>query len=159
MKLVHVAPALRRSIRTLSLARGGSEQLQRYNADGTGTSALFQTATRETDVADGKCEKPLWPSDCSDVADQKVGNCAFVASEAAPDPDDWAFNLDEDPAQDPVEIPVKVIGEAPPGSSCIYCHCNNDRPVLKIRRADQPGTKTETLHQGCARSWFKAVRS
>ena len=37
---------------------GAFEPLHRFNADETGTSEPFQTATSEDDVADGKCEKP-----------------------------------------------------------------------------------------------------
>ena len=50
---------------------GASEPLHRYNADETGTSDLFQTATAEPDVADRKCEKPNNGGPCSGVADQK----------------------------------------------------------------------------------------
>ena len=47
---------------------GASEPLHRYNADKTGTSDIFQTATSEADVADGKCEKSANDGPCSGVA-------------------------------------------------------------------------------------------
>jgi putative DNA primase/helicase len=50
---------------------GASEPLHRYNADETGTSDLFRTATAEPGVADRKCEKPNNGGHCSGVADQK----------------------------------------------------------------------------------------
>jgi putative DNA primase/helicase len=45
-----------------------SETLQRYNADETGTSSTFQTATEKSDVAFQKCEKPASNGHCSGVA-------------------------------------------------------------------------------------------
>src|SRR5262249_14333819 len=50
---------------------GASEPLNRYNADETGTSDLFQTAQPNPDVADGKCEKPANDGHCSVLADAK----------------------------------------------------------------------------------------
>jgi putative DNA primase/helicase len=52
-------------------SEGASEPLQRHNADETGTSAGFQTATADTDVAVRKCEKPTNDGPRSGVADQK----------------------------------------------------------------------------------------
>jgi hypothetical protein len=53
---------------------GASEPLQRDNADETGTSDLFQSATPNPDVADRKCEKPNSDGHCSGVADGKGGS-------------------------------------------------------------------------------------
>ena len=50
---------------------GGFEPLDRYNADETGTSDLFQTATYNPDVADRKCDKSANGGHCSGIADGK----------------------------------------------------------------------------------------
>jgi hypothetical protein len=50
-----------------------SEMLQRYNADETGTSSSFQTATAKSDVAFQKCEKPVSNGPCSSVAVSEPG--------------------------------------------------------------------------------------
>jgi Protein of unknown function (DUF3631) len=92
----------------------------------------------------------------------------------APDPDDCWFNQedenrpdsDQDQDQDQDQeteprVPIKVVGPAASGATCVECHQVNGAghgPVLKIRRADRPGSKTETLHEDCARSWFGAIQ-
>jgi hypothetical protein len=53
--------------------QGVPEAQQRNNADEIRASATFQSATDTPDVAVQKCEKPLRPSDCCDVAVQKGG--------------------------------------------------------------------------------------
>jgi AAA domain len=58
------------------------------------------------------------------------------------------------------KIAVRIIGDAPPGSTCIHCHrSDGDGEVKRIRRSDQVGSKTETLHEGCAQAWFERVQS
>src|SRR5262249_22959938 len=57
---------------------GGSEPLQRHNADEMGTSSGFQTATSEDDVADGKREKPANDGPCGGVAVEKGESGAKV---------------------------------------------------------------------------------
>jgi hypothetical protein len=52
-------------------SEGASEPLQRHNADETGTSVGFQSATADTDVAVRKCEKPANDGPRSGVADEK----------------------------------------------------------------------------------------
>jgi hypothetical protein len=52
-------------------AEGGSEPQQRNNADETGTSESFQSATAEPVVAVGKCEKSASDGLCCGVADEK----------------------------------------------------------------------------------------
>jgi Protein of unknown function (DUF3631) len=63
-----------------------SEPLHRYKADETGTSEHFQTATKESDVADWKCEKPNNDGHCSVVADGKGGNGQNVRSPLGNEP-------------------------------------------------------------------------
>ena len=53
---------------------GASEPLNRYNADETGTSDLFQTAQPNPDVAVRKCEKSNNDGPCSGVAVAKGGS-------------------------------------------------------------------------------------
>jgi Protein of unknown function (DUF3631) len=62
--------------RYLTLA-GTSEPPQRHNVHGMGTSAQFQTATPETNVAAQKYEKPLSDGCCGVVADVQDDNDAF----------------------------------------------------------------------------------
>jgi hypothetical protein len=58
------------------------------------------------------------------------------------------------------KIAVRIIGDAPPGSTCIQCHrSDGDGEVKRIRRSDHVGSKTETLHEGCAQAWFERVQS
>jgi len=52
---------------------GASEPLHRHNADETGTSDGFQTATAESNVAFQKSEKSANDGPCSGVADEKGG--------------------------------------------------------------------------------------
>ena len=61
-------------------SEGASEPLQRHNADEMGTSAGFQTATADPDVAVGKCEKSANDGPRSGVADEKgdVGGSVHV---------------------------------------------------------------------------------
>ena len=47
----------RKPLRAILGPEGASEPQQRHNADEMGTSASFQTATAEPDVAVRKCEK------------------------------------------------------------------------------------------------------
>jgi hypothetical protein len=73
---------------------------------------------------------------------------------------DWADEVRDDaPAQGSEavgpQIPVRVIGPAPPGTVCIQCH-KSEGKVFRIKR-DRPGAKAETLHEGCAKEWFEAV--
>ena len=53
---------------------GASKPQHRNNADEMGTSAGFQSATAETDVADRKCEKPNNDGPCCGVAVQKAAS-------------------------------------------------------------------------------------
>ena len=53
---------------------GVNDPQHRNNATAAGTSTAFQNATPDPDVAFQKCEKPLHPSDCCGVADQKGVN-------------------------------------------------------------------------------------
>jgi hypothetical protein len=53
---------------------GVNDPQHRNNATAAGTSTTFQNATPDPDVAFQKCEKPLHPSDCCGVADQKGVN-------------------------------------------------------------------------------------
>jgi putative DNA primase/helicase len=117
---------------------GASETSQRHNADGTTTSATFQTVTLDADVTVEKCEKPLGHNGCDGVTDGNGGgrveglngepwplvceHCGIperpgapvqtydVDGErfllhsgchgnwlAAPDPNEWSFNLDDGP--------------------------------------------------------------
>ena len=55
-------------------AQGAYEPLQRYHTDEIDTSCTFQTATRKTDVADQKCEKPAINGYCSGVAVSEGGS-------------------------------------------------------------------------------------
>jgi hypothetical protein len=53
---------------------GVSKPRERENADETGTSDLFQTARRETDLADRKCDKPTNGGHPRGLADEKGGS-------------------------------------------------------------------------------------
>jgi hypothetical protein len=88
---------------------GASEPLQRYKADETGTSDLFQTATAKTDVADRKCEKPANDGLCSGVAVQKGGAGAKTRVETLPEPAE-PDALDEHAM--PADEPAAGLGEA-----------------------------------------------
>ncbi len=54
-------------------------------------------------------------------------------------------------------FPVRVVGPAPAGTSCVHCH-QTSGAVMRIKRAEA-GAKTETLHEGCAKAWFETVSS
>ena len=51
----------------------------------------------------------------------------------------------------------RVIGPAPLGSVCIHCF-RDEGEVLRIASAEA-GSKSETLHEGCAAEWFAALRN
>jgi hypothetical protein len=55
-------------------------------------------------------------------------------------------------------IPVNV-GFAPAGVACVQCQTLDDRRVFKIRDGrvpqGQPGGRAESLHEDCAKAWFK----
>jgi Protein of unknown function (DUF3631) len=53
--------------------QGVNEPEQRNKPTARGTSSAFQNGTGKSDVPFQKCEKPLWPSDCSVVPIQKGG--------------------------------------------------------------------------------------
>jgi hypothetical protein len=53
-------------------------------------------------------------------------------------------------------IPVRVVDNCPPLTTCIHCHEGGD--VKRIVDASRPGTKSETLHPGCAQAWFAKLQ-
>jgi hypothetical protein len=61
-------------------AQGVYEPLQRYNTDEINISCTFQTATRKTDVADQKREKPAINGHCSGIAVSEGGVVMTTAS-------------------------------------------------------------------------------
>ena len=64
-------------------ADGVSEPPQRHNATAAGTSGTSQTATPDSDVAVGKCEKPASDGHCGGVAVEKGGNGLAGADDEA----------------------------------------------------------------------------
>ena len=64
-------------------ADGVSEPPQRHNATAAGTNGTSQTATPDSDVAVGKCEKPASDGHCGGVAVEKGGNGLAGAGDEA----------------------------------------------------------------------------
>ena len=52
-----------------------------------------------------------------------------------------------------VKFAIQNLGPAPEGSACAHCH-ETTGEVCKIKNLGEPGSKSETLHQDCAREWF-----
>jgi hypothetical protein len=69
-------------------AHGVYEPLQRYNTDEIDTLCTFPTATRKTDVADQKFEKPVTNGHCSGVAVQSAILAATRACDHCGQPGD-----------------------------------------------------------------------
>jgi AAA domain len=49
-------------------------------------------------------------------------------------------------------VKVHIIGDAPADAVCMHCHQAGG--VKRITNASAPGSKSETLHEGCAAEWF-----
>src|SRR5262249_4123340 len=111
---------------------GASEPLQRYNADETGTSDLFQTATPDPDVADRKCEKSANDGPCSGVAVAKGGSGEKTqARTAKPKFDDL-----------PYDGPVVAVPDLPPDTPDehgvpVTASTNGGEPGLSNRRIQE----------------------
>jgi AAA domain len=49
---------------------------------------------------------------------------------------------------------LRILGPCPPETVCLHCQLA-DGNVMRIKDASQIGSKSETLHEECAESWFK----
>jgi 5S rRNA maturation endonuclease (ribonuclease M5) len=121
-------------LRYLGPGGGAFEPLHRHNAGEMGTSAVFQTATVETDVAVRKCEKPANDGACGGVADQKgVSSKEWVSC---------AGNATEDPPDDP-----------PADRTCAQCEGEIDG----TERLVAVSGRAVWLHDVCERIWVRAL--
>ena len=73
-----------------------------------------------------------------------------VASEPLHEECAWTWYRRDD---DLAPSRFRIVGKALEGSTCIVCH-KSSGDVLKIKDAQQVGSKAETLHEGCAAQWF-----
>jgi hypothetical protein len=99
-----------------------------------GTSAGFQTATRETDVAVPKCEKRANNGHCSVVADQEEG----ASEERVPRAEDASEGQ-------PDEIPTD--------RTCAQCQGEPDG----TERLVSVSGRAVWLHDVCERIWVRAL--
>jgi putative DNA primase/helicase len=116
------------------LDEGGFEPLHRYNADDTGTSEGFQTATPETDVAVRKCEKANNDGHCSGVAVEKGG----ISEETRVCEHCGASDRSGDPVQE-----VWIVGE----QHLLHRGCQN-MPIGSRTLGVAPGQRCELCGEG-----------
>jgi Protein of unknown function (DUF3631) len=108
-------------------SEGASEPLNRSNADETGTSEPFQTATDQPDVAVRKCEKSANDGHWSGRADEKG-----------------------EPGQNARSDAFEVVGHAPAGSRCYFCGKGGEVHLVR-RRGDR---EVDQAHLACAeKAW------
>jgi len=109
---------------------GSSEPLHRYKADEMGTSAGFQTATPDPDVAVGKCEKANDDGLCSGVADRKG-----------------------DQGQEDDICPNVTFLGIEPFEPCAHCG-KADGVVHHVRDNRHLNRASTSLHEQCVAGWF-----
>jgi hypothetical protein len=143
---------------------GAFKPPQRNNVDEMGTSGLFQSATRENDVADRKCEKPNNDGLSGGVAVWKgeISVCAHCGEPSQPDNEVTERWIDGEQALlhwtcvEPwmAELPPrgsKVLGLAP-GERCVRCGSGRDVWLIQLPDEDEALPR----HKSCAaRYWTK----
>jgi hypothetical protein len=117
---------------------GASEPLNRSKADEMGTSAPFQTATSEDDVAVRKREKPANDGHKSGRADEKGDDILDIPR---------FLDLRPRAADDAADYF--------PASLRRCAHCNRNGALGQVALPDRPGTIW--LHRECEGAWLEAT--
>jgi hypothetical protein len=130
---------------------GGFKPQHRNNADETGTSDLFQSATERGVLRFEKPQKSNNHGLCGGVAVQK-GVSGQQGTNGAHG-SDLSGGTSEGIGRRPRLIGgYDVVGVEPPGTPCLQC--GDTVGTVYLVRVPGPGAQSEPLHEGCAGARF-----
>jgi putative DNA primase/helicase len=112
------------------------------NAANTGTSSTFQSVTDEPLLHFENDQKP-----------NNDGLCYTVTLSPGEAGEEGLSDEAIEPAESVLDPRFRIVSPADPDVACIHCGGTYGQ-VFNIRDTDQPGLKSEPLHEGCADDWF-----